>query len=307
MRRWGTAGLLILLLLASAVPASASHKPLYKGSADSLNPGSWEAHFVWLRSDFFTYTGDIWWEVYVDPPGRVDVLFFDLAGFEAFRDGQGSEPLLDPLLSVPDGTQRMAGLTGDLPYFLVLRNSGPANVQVTWSIYADIDWRRWQGQPPGPDWNLTIAAASPPLNGSDSWERTFEAPAVYVYHCLPHVDMTGIVEVVPSDGSSRTVNVTIRHMDFHPEVLRIPAGTTVRWTNLDNLTHSVNLGVIPGGFVRPASSTLGKILPFVSIAAVVPAVAISLLVLRKRGRRLEGTSKSTASHRTDEGRTNKDK
>ena len=31
---------------------------------------------------------------------------------------------------------------------------------------------------------------------------------MFVYHCLPHIDMTGIVEVVPSTGTSGPVNVT---------------------------------------------------------------------------------------------------
>jgi plastocyanin len=295
VRRWGSVLLLIILLVASVGVARASHKPLYKGSADALAPGAWEAHFVWLRSDYFTYTGEIWWEVYVDPPGHVDVLFFDLPNFEAFRDGQAPRPLLDPLVSVPDGAQRLTGLTGDLPYFLVLQNGGTTSERVTWTIYAEIDWRRWQGQPPGPDWNLTVAVSSPPLNRSDAWETTFSEPAVFVYHCLPHIDMTGIVEVVPSTESSGTVNVTISHMGFHPEVIQVPVGTTVRWTNLDNLTHSVNLAVIPGGFVLPPSSFFGPAFTVALVVAAASVVVIALLVLRRRERRPEGTSKTEES------------
>lgn len=307
MRRWGTALLLIVLLVGSAAVARGAHKPYYKSSVDELNPGTWEAHFVWLRSDYFNYMGEVWWQVSVDAPGRVDVFFLDVRNFEAFRDGRDYRPLLDPLLSVSDGSQRISHLSGDLPYFLVLRNAGTAPVPAIWSIFAEIDWRRWQGEPPGPEWNLTITEASPPLNRAGSWETTFIEPAVYVYHCLPHVDMTGIVEVVASNETPTQVNVTIDRMGFHPEVIRVPVGTTVNWTNLDNMTHSVILGLIPGGFVIPADSTLGLPSALVIVAGGVSAVAFGLLVLRRRRRGLEGTSKTDALRRTETDLTNKDK
>ena len=299
--------LLIVLVVAAAGVARGAHKPYYKGSVDSLDPGAWEAHFIWLRSDYFNYMGNAWWEVTAAAPGRVDVLFFDFPNFVAFRDGATHRTLVDPLLSVPDGTQSISDLTADLPYFLVLRNSGTAMVRVTWTIYAEIDWRRWQGHPPGPEWNLTIAQASPPLNRSDSWQTTFAEPAVYVYHCHPHHDMTGIIEVVDANETPGRVSVTIDHMGFHPEVIRVPMGTVVNWTNLENLTHSVNLGLIPGGFVIPAGST--PLVPFAAViaGAIALVAAIGLLIWRRRAGHLERASKTDASHRKESGRTNKDK
>jgi plastocyanin len=306
-RHWGLALLLIVLLVASAAVTRGAHKPHYKGSIDTLDPGEWEAHFVWLRSDYFNYMGEVWWEIYVEAPGRVDVHFFDLPNFAAFRKGTGSQPLLNPLLSVSDGAQSISKLTGDLPYFLVLRNPGTTAVRVTWTIFAEIDWRRWQGEPPGPEWNLTISDASPPLGEGGSWETTFTERAVYVYHCQPHPHMTGIVEVVESTESPNRVNVTIDDMGFHPEIIRVPVGTAVNWTNLDSWTHSVNLGLIEGGFVIPQGSAPVPLLDVVAAVAAVLAGAIGLVVLRWKRRQFERTSKMDATRRTESDRTNKDK
>jgi len=307
VRRWGTALLLIVLLVASTGVARGAHKPHYKGSVDSLDPGTWEAHFLWLRSDYFNYMGDVWWEVTVDAPGRVDVLFFDLPNFAAFRDGVSNRPLLEPLPSASDGAQGISGLTADLPYFLVLRNPGTATARVTWEIFAEIDWRRWQGEPPGPAWDLPIHQASPPMDRLDFWETTFTEPAVYVYHCYPHRDMTGIIEVVESNEAPSRVSVAIDEMGFHPEVIRVPVGTTVNWTNLENLTHSVNLGFVAGGLVIPQGSTSFPTLAVVLAIAAAVVGAVGLLVFRRRARRLERPSKTDASRRTKSGRTNKDK
>jgi len=299
VRRWGTALLVLCCLLLSASAVGGSHKPYYKGSVDFLGPNAWEVHFVWLRSDYFNYMGQVWWQVAVDGPGTVDVLFFDLPNFDAFRDGRSPQTLLAPLLSVADGSQYISGLTGDLPYFLVLRNSGSAAARVNWTIFAEIDWRRWQGEPAGPDWNLTVTRASPPLDRSDSWETPFTSPAVYVYHCLPHVDMTGIVEVVDTNETPVRVDVAIHDMGFHPEVIRIPVGSTVNWTNFDNMSHSVNLGLLPGGFVLPPASTSPFPLAYAVVAIAVSAAAIGLLVLRRKRRATEGRSKSGSQNRTD--------
>ncbi len=302
MGRWGAAILLAICLVGSASVSTASHKPFYKTSVDHLDPAGWEAHFVWLRSDYFNYMGNVWWQVSVANPGRVDILFFDLSNFRAFQGGLAAQTLLDPVLSVSDGSQYISGLTGDLPYFLVLRNAGGAAARVNWTIFADIDWRRWQGEPAGPAWNLTISQASPILNLGDSWETAFTAPAVYVYHCQPHVDMTGIVEVVDSNETPARVAIQIRDMGFHPEVIRIPVGSTVNWTNLDNTTHSVNLGLIPGGLVPPPRTAIDFPPASVLVAALVPAAAFALLVLRRGPRVAEGTSKTDPPGRTSPGR-----
>ncbi|WP_163557802.1 plastocyanin/azurin family copper-binding protein [Halomonas sp. NO4] len=42
---------------------------------------------------------------------------------------------------------------------------------------------------------------SPRLFPEESWERTFEEPGTYPYHCRPHEnrDMQGVVTVVPAE------------------------------------------------------------------------------------------------------------
>ena len=294
MRGWGIALLLAVCLVASASVVRASHKPIYKSSTDVLEPGTWEPHFVWLRSDYFNYMGQVWWQTYVVGPGLIDLLFLDLENFYAFRDGRPYQTIVPPLGPATDGAQYASDLSGDLPYFLVIRNAGSVTAHVTWTIFAEIDWRRWQGDPPGPTLNLTIERASGPLQNGSSWETTFDAPAVYVYHCNPHIDMTGIVEVVPGNATSTPVAVQIHDMGFHPEVIRVPVGSTVVWTNHDGTNHSVNLGILPGGFVViPAGgASLSAVFGFGALAAA-PAVGL-LLFLRRRARAVEGSSKKPA-------------
>src|SRR5207249_1493511 len=167
-----------------------------------------EAHFVWLRSDYFNYMGQVWWQTYVAVPGLIDLLFLDLENFYAFRDGRPYQTIVPPLGPATDGAQYASDLSGDLPYFLIIRNAG---------------------------------------------------------------------------------SVTVHDMGFHPEVIRVPVGSTVEWTNHDGTNHSVNLGILPGGFVvipaggAPLSAVLG-----LGALAAAPAVGL-LLFLRRRARAAEGS------------------
>lgn len=306
MRRAAVALLLLGITLAALSSGQAAHRPLYKAGYDVIPEDAWEAHFVWLRSDYFNFVGQVWWQVYVQTGGEVDILFFDLEGFARFRDGLLASPLIPPQTAAPSGSQWISQLTGDLPYFLVLRNDGPAGAEVEWTIYAEVDWRRWQGQPPGPTLELRIVERSPPLYRNDSWERTFDEPAVFVYNCQPHLDMTAILEVVDSGEPAGLVDVEIRDMGFHPEAIRVPIGTTVRWTNWDGLDHSVELRALDGGFQVPPRPFEMPLWGFAGIAAAAAVAGILHLFRRKRGGP-EGTSKSSGESRTDDTLRVKDK
>lgn len=74
-----------------------------------------------------------------------------------------------------------------------------------------------------------------------SWEHMFDSEGTFEYHCHPHPFMTGQVIVSSTNRTalSGMVNVTIQGYAFHPAVLVIKPGTMVRWTNLDNETHTV--------------------------------------------------------------------
>jgi plastocyanin len=43
----------------------------------------------------------------------------------------------------------------------------------------------------------------------------------------------------PAPGGTGTVDITIQNFAFNPPSVTIKVGTTVRWTNLDSVTHSV--------------------------------------------------------------------
>jgi|GEM_PF-6702745 len=86
-------------------------------------------------------------------------------------------------------------------------------------------------------------------------------------------------------------------MGFHPEVLRVPAGTTVNWTNLDGMEHSVQLGMLDGGFVLPPSPAL-TLTWWPWVAPPAAAAILLLLLLRRKWRKTEGTSKLQPKSRT---------
>jgi hypothetical protein len=277
----------LLLLTGSLIPlypVSANHEPIYKSGIDTLYPDNWEAHFVWLRSPYFNFLGEVWWRLVVlDEFGTVDVLFLDWEGFQAFRDGEPFEALVDPLQGVRTGSGWKSGLDGDLPYFLVLLNPGRSRVQVIWAIFAELDYRRWQGQEPGPTLDLDPVISSPPLQSQESWETTFEEPGFYISHTRPFLDNTGFIEVVPSPAPGPPVDIGIRYLGFHPEVIRVAVGTTVRWTNLDTHESTVEVGILPEGviFYVPPSQPAFRWVLLPAAVAVGGALALLRLFRRK--------------------------
>ncbi len=286
VRGWALAVVLLAFLVGVAPPASAAHKPFYKFSTDDLAPGAWEAHFVWLRSDHFNYVGKVFWEWEVAGGEEVDALFLDWAGFQAFRDGRPYRAVKQAL-STPEGAQGLEGLTTETPYFLVLRNPGPVAFRVEWIVYADIDWRRWDPenpQPPGPTFDLTFADGSPLLARGESWSMAFEEPGEYRYYCDPHADMTGLVQVVPEGSLAPDLEVGIHDFGFHPEIIRIPEGTRVNWTNYDGVGHSVRVDLLDEGIPDQALSAPNPWLQWWPLAFV-PVAAAGLFILFRRLRR----------------------
>jgi len=93
------------------------------------------------------------------------------------------------------------------------------------------------------------------LNQGQSFDYMFLTPGDYHYTCLVHgVEMSGWVHVTgdpitPTPGGSATatpttvpqggtLDVSIQNFGFQPTNVTILVGTTVRWTNLDNTTHT---------------------------------------------------------------------
>jgi plastocyanin len=280
---WALTLIALMSLIAMTSVASGAHKPVYKWSVDEIVPGAWEAHFVWLQSPYFNYVGKVYWEFDVASNGEVDVLFLDWWGFQNFRDGREYEPMVDPIRGAREGSQGLSGLTTELPYFLILQNPGDADIRVEWVIYADIDWRRWEDQPPGPSLDLRFVEGSPFLALGKSWEMTFSEPGFYRYYCDPHADMTAIIEVIPSDSPGAKVYIDIRDFGFHPEIIRIPQGTTVNWTNLDGVEHSVQVEFLEQGISSDttSSSPTNTLLVWWPLIVVSGASASGLLLYRR--------------------------
>lgn len=275
---------LLVSVLAVTLSSQGAHKPFYKFSSDELVSGEWEAHFVWLRSPHFNYVGSVYWELEVVGEGTVDVFFLEWAEFQKFIEGQTFRTLIDPLRSVGSGAQRVDYLDPDSPYFLIIQNQGLTALQVTWVIYADIDWRRWQGQDPGPTFNVVPVDESPMLALDESWTMTFDEPGYYRYYCFPHAEMTGLVEVVASASPEDAWEVAIRDFGFHPEVIRLAQGTSIRWTNLDGVEHSVRVEVLPDGISGVAPEGSLHPLQIWWPLALVPLAGLAALYLYRRTR-----------------------
>ena len=88
------------------------------------------------------------------------------------------------------------------------------------------------------------------LNPGQQFSFTFITPGIYTYHCNIHPFMTGSVTVLPCSPPSTntptpvptcppmTVDDSITGFAFQPPTITIPAGSTIRWTNLDPASHT---------------------------------------------------------------------
>jgi plastocyanin len=100
---------------------------------------------------------------------------------------------------------------------------------------------------------------SPDLDPGKSYEKTFLNPGTFSYLCTFHEDeMFGTVVVSgpaisPTPGpatstpASGTSNVNIQGNQYQPKDHVVALGSTVHWTNLDSINHSVTSNT-PGAF-----------------------------------------------------------
>lgn len=281
----------LLTPLVSLNPAVGAHKPHYKAGVDMLDPTGWEGHFLWLRSQFFSYTGQVYWEFRTDG-GVVDAFFMAWGEFRDFREGRLFDTVTEAHLSVQEGVEGASDLSKNFPYLLVFRNPGDEPVTVDWHLYAEIDWRRLGEPVPGPTLNFAFEQGSPQLARDESWVTTLQEPGHYLYYCSPHTDMTALIEVVPAESPAPQLAVAIRDYGFHPETIRVPVGTSLLWTNHDVAEHSVQIGLLPEGIPdEPASPDEPAPLPAPSLPfpwwllLLVPAVGALAFVLVYRRRR----------------------
>ncbi len=72
------------------------------------------------------------------------------------------------------------------------------------------------------------------LGQNQFYQRTFSTPGVFPYHCTIHPSMTGTITVTGSAAR----DVAIQGFAFVPPSITIPAGTSVRWTNMDAIGHT---------------------------------------------------------------------
>jgi plastocyanin len=79
---------------------------------------------------------------------------------------------------------------------------------------------------------------SPELQKGDRWSLTLEQAGDVAYHCHPHPYMEGTVRVT-STGEPREVEVRIQNFIFVPNMVEVPAGSTIVWTNEDEAMHQV--------------------------------------------------------------------
>jgi plastocyanin len=131
---------------------------------------------------------------------------------------------------------------------------------------------RWTNQDPYPHTATADNGSfnSGTLNQGGTYSFTFNTPGTYGYYCAIHPSMRGTINVVAGGGGtpsataqstqtaqatgtaqttgtpqatstqvSQVVNANVRNYAFEPLTINVPAGTTVRWTNLDNDRHTV--------------------------------------------------------------------
>lgn len=114
----------------------------------------------------------------------------------------------------------------------------------------DSDDRRW---------------SSGDLLPGETYRRTFDTPGIFDYHCRYHRSIGMIGQIVveaahtdpsPAPGTGTDTDVEVNDHFFSPDVLEIPAGTTVTWTNVGTDIHTVtsDLARFDSGDLRPGES-----------------------------------------------------
>jgi plastocyanin len=130
-----------------------------------------------------------------------------------------------------------AGSAGILQFFQSLPSMkgftvDPSNIQQD-DPYMDVDWR----------WRAAPGSMRGYLDGHD----TFTIQNGLITALAQRVDMEGAAEAfmppalgrVPTAAPVATRSVAIEDFAFVPQVIRVPVGATVTWTNQDSDTHAV--------------------------------------------------------------------
>jgi plastocyanin len=63
--------------------------------------------------------------------------------------------------------------------------------------------------------------------------------AMLIYSCSKGYNSSSPTYVPPGTGTGVTASVSIQNMAFTPDTLKVKTGTTVTWTNMDSVPHTV--------------------------------------------------------------------
>lgn len=63
--------------------------------------------------------------------------------------------------------------------------------------------------------------------------------AIAIFLCLPATGFGQNTATAAQDAKTAPVEVKIDNFSFSPATITVPAGTTVRWTNRDDIPHTV--------------------------------------------------------------------
>ncbi len=100
-----------------------------------------------------------------------------------------------------------------------------------------------------PGINAEATNSSGSLTQGDSWSFTFNEEGLVTFWCSPHPTMTGDIQVVPvgTEGAlSGQVFIEIIDYSFSPSNITVEVGSTVTWTNKDDVTHTVEIDLEGG-------------------------------------------------------------
>jgi plastocyanin len=100
-----------------------------------------------------------------------------------------------------------------------------------------------------PGINAEATDSSGSLTQDDSWSFTFNEEGLVTFWCSPHPTMTGDIQVVPvgTEGAlSGQVFIEIIDYSFSPSNLTVEVGSTITWTNKDDVTHTVEIDLQGG-------------------------------------------------------------
>lgn len=144
----------------------------------------------------------------------------------------------------PDGTFKPGqnvNLVEDLKMLILVNQIDLQNYKVTSNPYADAFAQEWYAKyvQYAKEKNLIEADAANKIYPAQGLSRAKLAEIMYRYMYMKEHNLSSYKAGSTTNVVLPDLEVSIQNFAYHKDVMTIPVGTTVRWTNKDSVVHTV--------------------------------------------------------------------